>query len=66
MYPETATLKSTRRTGSGDHAQNSTGHGYSGFALNERHEGTKASKKSRSEIKSGKTSGGQSPLELTL
>ena len=35
MYPETDTLMSTLPSGSGDPAQNSTGHGNSGFALGE-------------------------------
>ena len=33
MYPEIAAFESTLPTGSGDPAQNATGHGYSGFAL---------------------------------
>jgi hypothetical protein len=33
MYPESKVFKSTRPSGSGDLAQNSTGHNYSGSAL---------------------------------
>jgi len=33
MYPETTALKLTRPSGSGNPAQSSTGHSYSGFAL---------------------------------
>jgi hypothetical protein len=33
VYPESTEFKSTRPSGSGDPAQNSTGHSNSGFAL---------------------------------